>query len=133
MSQTGLEHMTVHQLQNGSSAIGAEAARLFRCLGDSTRLSLMLLIQEQGELCVCELTEALQLSQPKISRHLAQLRQCGLVEDRRQGQWVFYQLSEGLPAWMGRVLAATAAGQASMIEPAIERLEIMQNRPERCC
>lgn len=125
--------MTEIQLQGDTPAIGIEAARLFRCLGDSTRLSLMLLIQQQGELCVCELTEALQLSQPKISRHLAQLRQCGLVEDRRQGQWVFYRLPEGLPGWMGRVLAATAAGQARMVEPALERLDAMQNRPERCC
>ncbi|MCH8553074.1 MAG: metalloregulator ArsR/SmtB family transcription factor [Natronospirillum sp.] len=125
--------MTENQLQSDTPTFGTEAARLFRCLGDSTRLSLMLLIQEQGELCVCELTEALQLSQPKISRHLAQLRQCGLVEDRRQGQWVFYRLPDSLPGWMGRVLAATAAGQARMIEPAIQRLEVMQNRPERCC
>ncbi|MDX9688544.1 ArsR/SmtB family transcription factor, partial [Halopseudomonas formosensis] len=56
---------------------------VFKCLADETRIRLMLLITREEELCVCELTCALNESQPKVSRHLAQLRNCGLLEDRR--------------------------------------------------
>lgn len=114
-------------------APGLTPARLLRCLGDETRLQIMLLIQQHGELCVCELTAALALSQPKVSRHLAQLRQCGLLADRRQGQWVFYQLPAVQPDWVRAVLEAIVDGQGSLIEVARQRLAAMNNRPDRCC
>jgi DNA-binding transcriptional ArsR family regulator len=56
-----------------------EADTLFRLLADTTRLRIVMLLQQAGELCVCELTHALDLSQPKISRHLAHLREGGLL------------------------------------------------------
>jgi len=59
----------------------------FKCLSDDTRLKTLLILSEKGELCVYDLTDALQLSQPKISRHLADLRKCGLVLDTRKGKW----------------------------------------------
>ncbi|TKB46887.1 ArsR/SmtB family transcription factor [Thalassotalea mangrovi] len=71
----------------------------FKSLADDTRLKILLLLVSEQELCVCEFTSALDLSQPKISRHLALLKQQGLIESRRQGQWVFYSLSESLPHW----------------------------------
>ena len=55
-------------------------ASLFKCLADETRTRISLLIAREGELCVCELTAALEQSQPKISRHLAQLRASGLLD-----------------------------------------------------
>ncbi|MGR8935963.1 MAG: metalloregulator ArsR/SmtB family transcription factor [Gammaproteobacteria bacterium] len=73
--------------------------QLFKCLSDETRLRCVLLLQQRGELCVCELTNALQLSQPRISRHLAQLRAHGLLQDRRQGLWVYYRIHPNLPPW----------------------------------
>ena len=78
--------------------------QFFKCLADETRCRSLLLIQQETELCVCELMAALDESQPKISRHLAQLRKCGRMEDRRQGQWVFYRIHPDLPAWMITVL-----------------------------
>ncbi|MCA1770069.1 MAG: metalloregulator ArsR/SmtB family transcription factor [Halomonas sp.] len=83
-----------------------EPARLFKCLGDETRLTLTLLIRREGELCVCEMTHCLQDSQPKVSRHLAQLRACGLLSDRREGQWVYYRLVETVPDWVEEALMA---------------------------
>lgn len=84
---------------------------LFKCLSDDTRLRCITLLHKKGKLCVCELTTALDLSQPKISRHLAQLRQCGLLLDSREGQWVFYQINPKLPEWvyplLSNALAAT--------------------------
>ena len=87
-------------------------------------------------MCVCELTTALQESQPKISRHLAQLKKSGLLSDRRQGQWVFYRLDPQLPDWAAQVLQTTAADNAAMIRDAMSRLRHMGERPERvraCC
>ena len=83
--------------------------QLFKCLADETRLRCLLLIQAEGELCVCELTTALDLSQPKVSRHLAQLRDCGVLSGRRDGQWVHYALDESLPEWVRQLVANTAA------------------------
>ncbi|MDO3385496.1 metalloregulator ArsR/SmtB family transcription factor [Gilvimarinus sp. SDUM040013] len=82
-------------------------SQFFKCLADDTRLQCLLLMQQAGELCVCELTQALQLSQPKVSRHLAVLRQCGLLADRRKGKWVYYNLHPNLAGWMLNVLDTT--------------------------
>ena len=76
-----------------------QADQFFRILGDMTRLRVLILLGREGELCVCELTHGLGESQPKISRHLALLREASLVLDRRQGQWIYYRLNPGLPAW----------------------------------
>lgn len=87
-----------------------QAHSLFRLLSDITRLRCLLLMQAEGELCVCELTHALSLSQPKISRHLAALRDAGVVSVRRQGQWVYYRLHRELPGWARAVIDVTATG-----------------------
>ena len=60
--------------------------QLFKNLSDETRLGIVLLLREMGELCVCDLCAALEQSQPKISRHLAMLRESGLFLDRKQGK-----------------------------------------------
>ncbi|WP_324032303.1 metalloregulator ArsR/SmtB family transcription factor [Shewanella avicenniae] len=105
----------------------------FKSLADETRLLSLLLIQHSGELCVCELTEALALSQPKVSRHLANLRKLGLLQDRRQGQWVFYRFDEQLPPWCHGILQAALAGNPDLIEQPLQRLQAMTFRPGRCC
>ncbi|MGR4068874.1 metalloregulator ArsR/SmtB family transcription factor [Halomonas sp. LR3S48] len=111
--------------------ISLDAVRVFKCLGDETRLMLVLLILREGELCVCEMTHALQESQPKVSRHLAQLRQCVLLEDRREGQWVYYGLAPDLPEWVQTILEAAAVGQNERLAALLARLRQMGNRPER--
>ena len=80
----------------------------FKCLSDDTRLKSLLLLQLKKELCVCDLMEALQESQPKVSRHLADLRVSGLVLDERRGKWVYYRINKELPAWALKVLALAA-------------------------
>ena len=111
------------------------AETFYKALADTTRLrSLMLLVQE-GELCVCELTHALDMVQPKISRHLAQLREAGLVSTRREGQWVYYCLNRSLPAWAKQVLRATARGivNDAPFSRDIRALKNMKNRPGASC
>lgn len=106
---------------------------LFKCLADETRSRIVLLVAREGELCVCELTAALELSQPKISRHLAQLRQGGLLADRRQGQWVFYRLHPELPQWVSTLLQGTLQASEHWLNADIQRLQTMNDRPLRCC
>ncbi len=109
---------------------------VFKCLADETRVRLMLLITAEQELCVCELTCALDESQPKVSRHLAQLRTCGLLADRRQGQWVYYRLHPNLPDWVIAVLDATLGANQHWLSPDAKRLDGMGERPARlaaCC
>lgn len=102
---------------------------LFKCLADDTRSKITLLVVHEGELCVCELTAALQLSQPKISRHLALLRSTGLLMDRRQGQWVYYRLNPDLPDWITTVLKDVVAANLSWLESEARRLCRMDGRP----
>ncbi|GAK27390.1 metalloregulator ArsR/SmtB family transcription factor [Serratia liquefaciens] len=77
---------------------------LFKNLSEETRLTLMLLLRQAGELCVCELVSALEESQPKVSRHLAMLRESGLLIDRREGKWIYYRLSPHMPAWAAAII-----------------------------
>ncbi|MDU9402911.1 metalloregulator ArsR/SmtB family transcription factor [Pseudomonas sp. zfem004] len=109
---------------------------LFKSLADETRARATLLIAQLGELCVCELVCALDDSQPKISRHLAQLRSSGLLLDRRQGQWVYYRLNPQLPAWVHEVLQLTLQANAAWLQANATRLQNMDERPVRaaaCC
>ncbi|RUO53527.1 metalloregulator ArsR/SmtB family transcription factor [Pseudidiomarina homiensis] len=80
----------------------------FKVMSDPLRLQMILLVAQQQELCVCDLVEATGMSQPKVSRHLAQLREFGLLADRKDARWVYYRLSPALPDWMRRVIQTTA-------------------------
>jgi ArsR family transcriptional regulator, arsenate/arsenite/antimonite-responsive transcriptional repressor len=111
-------------------------ADLFKALADETRTRISLLIGREGELCVCELTCALDASQPKISRHLALLRSSGLLADRRQGQWIYYRLHPQLPGWALQLLAAAEQGSRVSLQDDVARLLAMGERPVRqasCC
>jgi len=66
--------------------------KLFRALGDETRLRIVALLAH-GELCVCHFESALELSQPNVSRQLAILRAAGVVDARRAGSWMYYALA----------------------------------------
>lgn len=89
----------------------------YKCLADDTRLKSLLLISLEQELCVCDLMDKLQLSQPKVSRHLAELRKCGILADERRGKWVFYRLHPQLPQWAKDVLRSTAAQAGEYLAP----------------
>lgn len=107
---------------------------LFKGLSDLTRLQSLLLIHQEQELCVCELMAALELSQPKISRHLALLREAELLETQRRGQWIFYRLSSQLEEWAMAIIEQTY--QQSDLSQLSQRLSDMGDRPERvqqCC
>ena len=86
---------------------------LFSIFAHDTRLRCLLLLLRHDELCVCELTHPIGASQPHLSRHLAQLREAGLVEDRRDGLWIYYRINPKLPIWIAKVLSDVAEGIGS--------------------
>lgn len=104
-------------------------------LSDPTRFRIVMLLRGEGELCVCELVEALDMIQPKISRHLALLREAGLVADRRDGTRIYYSVPEALPDWQGEIINAAVGQLTADGEEAADqkRLQSMANRPERRC
>jgi len=104
---------------------------VFKCLADETRARIALLVTLEQELCVCELTAALDQTQPKISRHLALLRSSGFLEDRRSGQWVYYRLHPKLPDWVREVLKCTLDNNVEWMRSDVQRLWQMRDRPGR--
>ena len=85
-----------------SEATAAGLAQVFKALGDPVRIRLVSLIgaHQGGEVCVCDLTTAFELTQPTISHHLKVLRQAGIIDSQRRGTWVYYRL---VPAALDRV------------------------------
>jgi len=112
-----------------------EPKPFFQLLSDETRLRCLMLMQTEGELCVCELTHALDVIQPKISRHLAMLRDAGVVSDRRQGQWIYYQIHPDLSDWAREILTTTADASLDSLPFAndLVALQNMANRPGAAC
>lgn len=101
---------------------------LFRALADGTRLRLLNLMGND-EVCVCYLVEALGMSQPKISRHLAYLRRAGIVAARREGKWMHYRLLPPQDSDAAGVLAAARAWLANDPEMRSDRSRLVK----LCC
>lgn len=90
-----------------TAATAAGLAQVFKALGDPVRLRLVSLIgaHQGGEMCVCDLTTAFDLSQPTISHHLRVLREAGIIDCERRGTWVYYWLVPAALQRMASVLA----------------------------
>jgi protein-tyrosine-phosphatase len=104
----------------------------YKCLTDDIRLKTLMLTHYHGELCVCELMEALEEdSQPKVSRNLAVLKKSTLLSHRKHGQWVFYRINPELPIWAKAVIAQTTENNVKLIYSELQRLDKMKTRPDR--
>jgi ArsR family transcriptional regulator len=107
---------------------------LLKTLADTTRLKLLKLILRE-ELCVCELQQLLQISQPGVSQHIAKLKTAGLIKERRVGMWTYYQGDPTrLQAALGAFARFLAADPAEIPELRTEvNLRSTLNRAELCC
>ncbi len=112
-----------------------DPASLFKALSDPTRLRCISLLISWDELCVCELTNALALPQPKISHHLAALRKADLVTDRKQGLWIYYQINPDIPSWAVDVMRTTVNSiqRKQPYASDAQALKEMPNRPSGIC
>ncbi len=106
-------------------------ASFMKCLADETRFLITQLVANEQELCVCELVEALGISQPNISRHLAQLRTNEILAGRRRDQWVFYRLHPDLPDWALNVIRETRKPVKPALKQLRKKLGKMDCRPAR--
>ncbi|MEQ9461948.1 MAG: metalloregulator ArsR/SmtB family transcription factor [Phycisphaeraceae bacterium] len=101
---------------------------LFRAFADRTRLRILNLLSDHDELCVCDIIAALDLPQAKVSRHLAYLRRAGLVDTRREGQWVHYRLRQASSPLHTRLLDCLRCCLHEVPE-----LKADRQRLARCC
>jgi ArsR family transcriptional regulator, arsenate/arsenite/antimonite-responsive transcriptional repressor len=110
-----------------------QSAELFRALADETRLRILNLLV-RGELCVCDIMSVLDIGQSKASRHLAYLRNVGLVDDRREGVWMHYTLAEPGGVTHRRVLEwlAEAATELPQAAADLKALQKSLRRAQRC-
>ena len=106
--------------------------QLFKCLADDTRLKSVLIVSTLEEACVCDLMGALELDQPKVSRHLAELRKCNIVLGERRGKWVYYQLHPELPEWAKDMIAQVAQNNLDYFSTALDKLKHAQSQGTAC-
>lgn len=104
-----------------------QTARTFKALSDETRLRILALLQD-GELCVCDLMAILDLPQSTVSRHLAYLRNAELVNDRRQGIWMFYRLPAGNPPLISELLKLLAKRLPDLPQAGLDRQALSERR-----
>lgn len=94
-------------------SMSLEPHQLASCLSDVTRLRILTLLHLKGELCVCDIVACLQISQPKVSKHLAILRSHGIILPRREGQWIHYKIDPEIAAWGKLTIEQLVAGCAT--------------------
>lgn len=107
-------------------------ARIFKALSDETRLRILCLLLE-GELCVCDIMEVLQLPQSTVSRHLAYLKNSGWVNDRRCGVWMYYAIADSGGQLRNSLLDSLRDALPSMEIAAADRMRLNElSRNNRC-
>lgn len=110
-----------------------KTAYLFKSLSEETRLRILLLLQEQGELCICDLMVALNLPQSTVSRHVAYLKNAGWLQDRRGGVWMYYSLASDLNRESGQLLTLACSICAALPEAEQDRQRLQQYAAEKNC
>lgn len=103
---------------------------LYKAFADKTRLRILHMLRG-GELCVCHIVEVLDVPQPKASRHLAYLRQAGLVLARREGRWSYYRLASAKSKLHGALLDSLSYCCQEM--PELLRDDERLGRKRECC
>ncbi len=103
----------------------------YKALADETRLRIVNVLLQLGELCVCDIEVGLGITQSKASRHLAVLRQGGLVVDRREGTWIYYRVPEVQSPGQAAVCAAVGDTYGKTREGKQDVARTRKRR--RCC
>lgn len=126
------ENQKKHKHKSTNVVSTLNPTTFFKGLTDEIRLEALMLTHYHGELCVCELMEALEEpSQPKMSRNLSVLKKAQIITDRKNGKWVFYRINPELPLWAKSVIAQTTENNIPLISAHLQRLAKMENRPDK--
>lgn len=107
---------------------------IFKALSDETRLRILYLLKP-GEICVCDLVSALEMSQPKISFHLNALKTAGLIKDKKEGKWVHYSINDSDIFRRFLILSILEKTPDETVKKDLLRLkEVMTDKNKnRCC
>lgn len=108
------------------------ATGLLKVLADDNRLRMVALL-EKGELCVCHITAALELSQPNVSQHLVVLRNARVVESERRGSWIYYRLTHERDPVRARILRAVLDGHAELAAADADRRRLADAQGAVAC
>jgi len=92
---------------------------VFKALSDETRLQMLGLLLKEGELCVCDFVDVLEITQSKASRHLRHLVNAGLLDDRRDGTWVYFRIADKPEPAQARVIGLLPAVIDNRIPPGL--------------
>ncbi len=121
------ENEAAPTLSSGEALYLERVSQLLRAVADEKRLKMLYLLAP-GELCVCKIMAALNISQALASHHLGVLRQAGLVSDRRDARWVYYSLNGAALRELGQFLS----GLAGVPRPAARASAGQRARADRC-
>ncbi|MBF0170662.1 MAG: metalloregulator ArsR/SmtB family transcription factor [Nitrospinae bacterium] len=105
---------------------------IFTLLAHPLRLRGVVLLRHADELCVCDLTRILDVPQPLMSRHLAPLREGGVLTVRREGLWMYYRINPDLPAWGVSIIAGAMEGVADLLPYRNDRAALTDQRADAC-
>ena len=123
------DRIALFLLLNGQATDNTVApTMLFKVMSDPLRLKILMLLEDEKVLTVSDLTTALGESQPKVSRHLALLRDGGFLQDQREGLWIFYRLADHLPAWIRHTLQTVRNGNPAIINQEKLNLKLSEKR-----
>ena len=120
------------QAQTATETSSQQLAAVFKALSEPVRLRILYLMLQRGELCVCDIVDSLDLSQSVVSRHLAYLRNHQLVSTRRDGVWVYYQISAA-SAFVEQVLAVFSASASSALDLQADLQKVIDSEGKGCC
>lgn len=112
-----------------------DLARIFKALADPIRIRIILLLESEGELCVCDLMAVLDLPQSTVSRHLAYLKRSGWLDGRRQGAWMYYRIRvETCPLCVDllSVLSRNASGCREANSDRASLAAFLKDKPNAC-
>ncbi|MDW7731785.1 MAG: metalloregulator ArsR/SmtB family transcription factor [Methanolobus sp.] len=122
----------MYEITTKSKGVTGKWEDFFKVLSDETRLRILMLLSKR-ELCVCEICHILDLPQPKVSRHLAKMRDLNFVKDQKEGQWTFYYLSIEDPL-LGNIMQQLAENSHdhAVIRNDMERLDQKEKSGTMC-
>lgn len=108
--------------------------KIFRAFADQNRLRILSLLSK-GELCVCDIMDVLKMPQPKVSRHLAYLRNAGLVSSRKEGLWIYYELTKPIGTLHSRLLSCLDSyfDEVPTFERDQKALKDLKQQEKACC
>lgn len=109
--------------------VGIES--VFKAMGDPTRIQILRMLAENGEMCVCKITDQLSMTQSSVSHHLSALKNADLVTARRKGQWSYYALCSGTLS--DTVIAFASELLERLHSVALESDKNLQEEVSQCC